>query len=126
MEIRHRQQFGLARFEPFGARQALALRAVPVAAGVVGAADQSAIAALFDMPAERRRPARLDRRHDTPLDPAEMRAMVAAERRAVAAEDVRHLQRGRIVAAQGGGVTSSRSRSSGLGVPRIVLVATCA
>jgi len=33
---------------------------------------------------------------------------------------------GRITVAQGGGVTSSRSRSSGLGVPRMVLLATWA
>ena len=32
MEIRHRQQFGLPRFEPCGTRQTLTLRAVPVAA----------------------------------------------------------------------------------------------
>jgi hypothetical protein len=31
MEVRHRQQFGLALGEPIGARQTLALRAVPVA-----------------------------------------------------------------------------------------------
>ena len=33
VEVGHRQQFGLTGFEPFGACQALALRAVPVAAG---------------------------------------------------------------------------------------------
>jgi len=54
--------------------------------------DQPAVAALLGMPAERGRPARLDRRHDTALEAAEMRAATATERLAVAAEDVRHLQ----------------------------------
>ncbi len=91
MEIQHRQQLGLPRFEPGRPRQALTLRTVPVAAGVVGAADQSAIVALFDMPAERGRPASLDRCHHAPLDPAEMGIVLIKERRAVAAEDIRHL-----------------------------------
>src|SRR6478752_2325221 len=33
VKVRHWQQFGLARFEPFGACQSLTLRAVPIAAG---------------------------------------------------------------------------------------------
>ena len=40
VEVRHRQQLGLRCGQPFGARQPLALRAMPVAAGVVGDADQ--------------------------------------------------------------------------------------
>jgi hypothetical protein len=63
-------------------------------AGVVGAANQPAVAALLDVPAERRRSADLDRGHDTSLDPAEMNAMAATERFAVVAGDIRHLQRG--------------------------------
>jgi hypothetical protein len=43
--------------------------------------------------AERRRPAGLDRCHNTPLDPAEMSVMPITERCAVAAEDIRHLHR---------------------------------
>ena len=127
MEVRHRQQFGLTRFEPFGARQALALRAMPVAAGVVGAADQAAIAALLDMAAERRRAAGLDRRHDTTLDPAEMRrhGRGGTPRRGGGRYPPPPARDASAVA-QAGGVTSSRSRSSGLGVPRMVLVATCA
>src|SRR6185437_483137 len=74
--------------------QTLALRAVPITAGVVGAADQPAVATLLDMPSECRRSADLDRRHDTSLDPAETSAMAATERFAVAVEDIRHLQRG--------------------------------
>ena len=74
MEVRHRQQLGLTGGEPFGARQTLALRAVPVAAGIVGAADQAAIGAVLDMAAQRRRPAQLDgaitRRSTRPRWPA--------------------------------------------------------
>jgi hypothetical protein len=65
-----------------------------VASGVVGAANQPAVAALLDVPSERRRSADLDRGHDTSLDPAETSAMAATERFAVAAEDIRHLRRG--------------------------------
>src|ERR1700748_1617302 len=64
-----------------------------IAAGIVGTADQPAVAALFDMPTEHRRATSLDRRHDTPLDPTEMCAMAPTKRLAVAAEDIRHLQR---------------------------------
>jgi hypothetical protein len=44
------------------------------------------------VPAERGRSAGLDRRHHTPLDPAEMLIMPISELCAVAAEDIRHLQ----------------------------------
>jgi hypothetical protein len=37
--VGYRQQLGLTCLEPFGACQALALRAMPVTAGVVSAAD---------------------------------------------------------------------------------------
>jgi hypothetical protein len=92
MEVRHWQQLGLPCLEPSGPRQALTLRAMPVAARIVGAANQPAIVALFDMPAERRCPAGPDRCHYPLLDPTEMLVMPIAERRAVAAEDIRHLQ----------------------------------
>ena len=48
-------------------------------AGVVGAANQPAVAALLDVPSERRRSADLDCGHDTSLGPAEMSAMAATE-----------------------------------------------
>ena len=60
----------------------------------VGAADQAAIGAVLDMPAQRRRPARLDRRHDATLGAAELGSVRLPERCAVVAEDIRHLQRG--------------------------------
>ena len=91
--VGHRQQLGLTRLEPLRTCQALALRTVPVAAGIVGVAHQPAVATLLDMTAERGCPARLDRRDDATLDAAEMCSMIAQERRAVAAEHIRHLQR---------------------------------
>ena len=57
MEVGDRQQLGLAIGDPLRAGQTLALRAVPVAAGIVGDADVAAILAALDMAAERRRPA---------------------------------------------------------------------
>ncbi len=54
-----------------------------------------------------------------------MTGMRLSERFAVAAEDTRHLQKfGAMTPAQAGGTTSKRSRSSGLGVLLMVLVAT--
>src|SRR5271166_4025680 len=90
MVVGHRQQLGLTRLKPFSACQTLALRAVPIAAGIVGAADQPAVAVLFDVPAKRGRATGLDRRHDAPLDTTEMRGVIATERLVVAAEDIRH------------------------------------
>ena len=124
VEVGYRQQLGLARLQPFGARRSLALRTVPIAARVAGVASEPAVGAAFDMPAQCRRPARLDRRHDAALGAAEMVGVDLPERCAVAAENIRHLQRRAHRPAQAGGVTSSRSRSGGLGVRRIVLVAT--
>ena len=49
--VGHRQQLGLACFEPFGARQTLALRAVAITAGVVGATNEPTIGTVLDMPA---------------------------------------------------------------------------
>ena len=62
-------------------------------AGVVGAADHAAVAALFEVPTKQGRATGLDRRHDASLDPAEMSAMAATERFAVVADIFRHLQR---------------------------------
>jgi len=64
VEIRHRQQLGLAIGEPLRAGQTLALRTVPVAAGIVGDAGLAAILTPLNMAAERSRPTRLDGRYD--------------------------------------------------------------
>ena len=93
MIVRHRQQIGLARRQPFLCRSALALRAVPVAAGVVRDLAVGAVLAARDMAAERCRAAALDRRHHLQLTEADMAGIGPAPCRAVAAEDVRDLQR---------------------------------
>ena len=62
VEVGHRQQLGLPVRQPLGTGQPLALRTVPVAAGVVGDADLPAVGALLDMAAQRRRAAGLDGR----------------------------------------------------------------
>ena len=81
--VGHRQQFGLAFLEPLGTGQALALRTMPVATGIVRVAKQPAVAARLDVTAECSGAALLDRRHDAPFDPAEMDAGAVPERLAV-------------------------------------------
>jgi len=49
--------------------------------------------AAFDMPAQRRRSAALDRRHDLELTEAHMAGVGHTPSRPAAAEDVRHLDR---------------------------------
>src|SRR5436853_7623398 len=93
MIVRHRQQVGLARGQPVLCRRALALRTVPVAAGIVRDLAVREVLAARDMTAERRRAAVLDRRHHLELAEADMAGIGPAPRRAVAAEDVRDLQR---------------------------------
>src|ERR1700730_17017471 len=85
VEIRHRQQFRLPLGKPRPARRALAFRAVAVAARIIGDADHTAIGAALDMAAERRRPARLDRRHHAALGSAEVTGMRLTISLAVAA-----------------------------------------
>ena len=92
MKIGNGQQFGAAICKPSEARQTLALRAMPIAAGIVGDADLAAILAPLDMTAERRRSACLDRGHDLALIEGEPVALRSAKRVAVAAKNVRHLQ----------------------------------
>jgi hypothetical protein len=92
MEIRHRQQLGLALGEPFGAGQPLALGTMPITAGVVGDANEAAILAPLDMAAKSGGPTRLDRAHDATLDASYVPGMRLATGVAVAAEDLRHLQ----------------------------------
>jgi hypothetical protein len=91
VEVGHRQQLSLSRREPVGTGLPLALRAVPVAAGVVGVADEAAVRAALDMTAQRRRPAQLDGAHHPPLDPAQVAVMGLGVGVVVAAEDIRHL-----------------------------------
>jgi hypothetical protein len=124
VEVLDWKQLGLSRRQPLSTRQPLALRTMAIATGVIGDARCTAIVALLDMPAERRRPTRRDGTHHAPLDAAEMTGMHLPKSFAVAAEHIRHLQSGTHCPDQPGGTISNRSRSSGLGVLLIVLVAT--
>jgi hypothetical protein len=55
VEVRHRQQLGLSGRKPLRPSRTLALRAMPVTAGIIGAAHQPAIRVGFDMSTEPRR-----------------------------------------------------------------------
>jgi len=87
-----RQQVGLPRGEPLLGHRTLTLRAVAVAAGVVGNLGVAAVRALGDMAAERRRAAVLDGRHHFELAEAQVPGLLRAPSGAVVAEDVRDLQ----------------------------------
>ena len=93
MKIGHGQEFGLAVGQPFLGSGSLALRAVPVAAGVVRDAQVGAGFAAFDMTAQCRRSAALDRRHHLQLAEAHMAGVGGTPSRPVMTEDVRHLDR---------------------------------
>ena len=94
VEIRNRQELCLPGRQPLGTRLPLALRAMAVATGVVGAADETTIGAGLDMAAERRRPAQLDGAHHPPFDTTQVTIMGATIRIAVATEDIRHFEPG--------------------------------
>src|SRR4051812_15525532 len=70
--LRHWQQLGLAVREALLCGCALALRAMPVAAAVVGDRRVRAVLAARNVAAERGRAAALDCRHDLDLDEAHM------------------------------------------------------
>ena len=126
VEIGHRQQLCLPGREPFGAGLPLAFGAVPVAAGIVGAADEPAVQAGLGVTAQFCRSAQLDGTHHPPLDAAEMAIVCPAIGVAVATEHIRHFKSARHWRpAQAGGTTSSLSRSSGLSVRRINPFDTC-
>ena len=124
VEVGHRQQLGLSVGQPLSTRQPLALRAVPIAAGIIGDAKLAAVVALFDMTAQRGRAAGFDGAHDATLTAAQMAGTGLTVSGTVAAEDIRHLQRAVHAKAQAGGVTERCRRSRGLGVPAMTWVAT--
>ena len=53
MEIGHRQEFGLALFEPLGSGQRLALGAMAIRTGVIGVAFVPALVTAFEMATQR-------------------------------------------------------------------------
>ena len=94
MEVRHRQQIGLARRQPVLCRRALALRAVPVAAPVVGDRRVRTVLAARDVTAESQRTAALDGAHHLHLGKAHVATVGVTPSGAVVAEDIRDLQGG--------------------------------
>jgi hypothetical protein len=92
MEVGDRQQLRLTAFEPVLGGPPLALRAVPVAAGVVGDTGMVAVLASLDMAPERRGSAHLDCAHDAALAEAQVPGIGGSPCFAVAAEDIRHLK----------------------------------
>ena len=95
MKVADRQEVGLALGKPCPRGSALALRAVPVAAGVVGDAPLAAVLAGLDVTAERCGATMLDRRHDLELGEAQVTCMGGPVCAAGGAEDVGDLDRGR-------------------------------
>ena len=93
VEICHGQQVLDARLHPVARGCTLALRAVPVFAGVTGDVLMAAFGACRDMAAERLGSAGLDRRH--PLEPGEtdMTRIGPPPRGAISWENIRTLQR---------------------------------
>ena len=92
VEVRHVEQFRLTVLQPLGPCETLALRAVAVAARVVGDALMAAIAAPLDVTAESGGAATLDRDHGAPPRGGQRRAMLVTKSRAEVAEHIRHFQ----------------------------------
>ena len=92
VEVWHRQQLGFALFQPFACSSTLTLRAMPVAAAVIGDDGMGTIFAACNMTAARRCAAALDRRHHLHLAEAHVAGVGAPPRRPVVAEDIRDLQ----------------------------------
>ncbi len=72
VEIGNRQKLRLACGKPLRPRHALTLRAMAVAAGIVGDAGHAAIVARLDVTTERGCATRNDRAHHAPFDAAQM------------------------------------------------------
>ena len=90
--IGNRQQLRLAVFEPSSRRGRLALRAVAIAAGIVGDPFVRAVLAALDVSAERGCATGLDRRHDLQLGEAHVPGVGLSPRRPVGAKDVGDLE----------------------------------
>ena len=94
VEVLGGQQVRAAPFEPLGAGQRLAGRTVAVATRVVPDAPMAAMVTLLDVTAEGGGAALLDGRHHTTLRRGESGPDLGPEGVAVAAEDLRHRERG--------------------------------
>ena len=94
VEVLGGQQVRATLFQPRGAGQRLTGRTVAVTAGVVPDAPMAAVVALLDVAAERGGAALLDGRHHAALRRRESGPDLGPEHIAVAAEDLRHGERG--------------------------------
>jgi hypothetical protein len=92
VEVGDWQQLGLAGRQPFSSGRPLALRAMPITAGIIGNARVGAVFAALDMTAERGCAARFNCRHDAELAEAQVPGILAPPCLPVPAEDIRHLQ----------------------------------
>ena len=92
VEVGHGQEIGFSLRQPVPRGGALTLRAVAVAAGVVGDLAVAAVLTSRDVAAERRGPAAHDRRHHLELAEAHMPRIGPAPGGAVAIEDVGDLE----------------------------------
>ena len=87
-------EIGLALGEPRAGGRPLALRAVPIAAAVVGDALVAAVRAGLDMTAKGRGAAVLDRRHDLELLQAQVPGLGGTVGGTGGPQDVGDLERG--------------------------------
>jgi hypothetical protein len=94
VEVADRQEIGLLGFEPGACSGALAPRAVPVAAGVVGDPLMAAVGTGFDVATQGSGAAGLDRRHDLELTEAQMTGMGCAIGRTGSPKDIGDLNGG--------------------------------
>src|SRR5271169_7084384 len=94
VEVRHGQQFGRARREPFCARVSLALRAVPIAARVERDGLMATADALVAMTTQCRGAAADDGIEHLAMRPCKMRLLLFPETVARCADDVGHLEGG--------------------------------
>ena len=94
VEVLGGKQVRPAPFQPRGAGQRLTARTVPVSTGVVPDAAMTAVVTLLDMAAEGGGAALLDGRHHAALRRREGGPGLSPKGVAVAAEDVRHGERG--------------------------------
>jgi len=92
VEILNGNEVGPPLIQPLCPNQRLTLWAMPIAATIEGDALVATGVTLFDMAAQRRRAATLDRAHDAALTTTERVAVFLAVGRAGLTEDVRQLE----------------------------------
>jgi hypothetical protein len=94
MVVVQRQQVSLSCLEPALGGVGLALRAMPIAAGVIGDRDLCTRVATQHMSPQRRAAALFDGGHHLELTEAQVAVLCLPPGRPVGAEDVRDLQGG--------------------------------